>query len=61
MKFLKRRLNERSTWGTLLPAILMLAGFNLAPDDIELVAAGAGVLLAAFSGVPDGPVIPPKE
>ena len=61
MAFLKRRANERSTWATLLPALLLLIGVKVSPEHLDALGQAAGVLLAVFAAVPDGTVAAPKE
>lgn len=61
MAFLKRRANERSTWATLLPALLLLIGVKVSPEHLDTLGQAAGVLLTVFAAVPDGAMTAPKE
>jgi hypothetical protein len=61
MGFFKRRLNERSTWATLIPAVMLLVGVKVSPEHLDTLGQAAGVLLAVFAAVPDGSMTAPKE
>jgi threonine/homoserine efflux transporter RhtA len=59
--FLMARLNERSTWLQLIPAVAALIGVRMAPEKAEAIATIAAIVVVALASVPDGKVLKRKD